>query len=334
MTMSRMNYCRSLSLIIITAASMICGKSRAAVDPLLTQYYETPSIYNPAAAGSADAVRLRMAGRLQWVGMDDNPRIFSGVADMPLRVAGKTIGLGVSASRVSEGPFRSVSANLQAGYRFAVSGGSLSAAINLGYGHETYTGDYTTDEDNDESTASLTTRKLKGNRLDIGAGLFYVRPRFWAGVSVMHINAPDVVLGEHADYSSEYQDGSMDEIRVKYRRTAYLMSGGNIPLGSTLLEMMPSVIVKSDFDRVRGELTARVRYKKLLTCGVGYRLKDAVTATLAVDYKGFFVGYSFDYPIDSWSRQANGSHEIVAGYSFKLDLTPTQKKKYKSIRIM
>lgn len=324
---------RILFLIATVVSAMGGGRCHAACDPMLTQYYVTPSLYNPAAAGSGDAIRLMLVGRLQDVGMDGNPKIFSAVADMPLRIAGKTLGVGLNASRISEGPFRSVSANLQAGYRFTIGSGSLTAAINLGYGHERYSGDVSTD--NAEHQDVLLRRKLKGNLVDLGAGLFYLRPRFWTGISLMHANAPEVTLGElTADLATGTTDGSPEEIKARYRRTGYFMAGGNIRLGSTLLEMMPSVMVKSDFDRVRGELTAGLRYKQLLTFGVGYRVKEAVTATLAVDCNGFFIGYSYDCPVGPLSRQSNGSHELIAGYSFKLDLAPKKKTKYKSIRIM
>ena len=68
------------------------------------------------------------------------------------------------------------------------------------------------------------------------------------------------------------------------------MAGGNIPLSATLFELLPSVIMKSDFDRLRGELTGRLRYKKLISLGVGYRFDDAVVLTLAAEIQGFFIG--------------------------------------------
>lgn len=97
---------------------------------------------------------------------------------------------------------------------------------------------------------------------------------------------------------------------------------------------MPSVMFKSDFNTWRAEITGRVRYRKFLSAGVGYRYNDAVMAMLAAEFKGFYVGYSYDYPISAINKASSGSHELIAGYALKLDFSDKNKNKHKSIRIM
>ncbi len=320
-------------LVLIIAMAVPIGAD-AEGKPLMTQYYETPTLYNPAAAGSGDLIRIRLGGRLQWTGTEDYPKSFMATADMPLTIAGKSFGIGVNAMNLSEGMSRSLTVNLQAGYGFNIGRGKMSAAVNLGYGRERYKGAPDYEEEASESLPTQQAVKLKGNLVDLGAGLFYSMPNFWVGVSGMHLNAPKATLGEIAVTGGDNPADGTETVEVRLRRTAYLMTGGNIPLGSTLLEVMPSMIVRTDFDRIRGELTGRLRYKKLISVGVGYRLKDAVSATVAAEYKGLFIGYSYDYPTSSLSRCSNGSHELVVGYSFKLDMVPKRKNRYKSIRIM
>ena len=93
-------------------------------------------------------------------------------------------------------------------------------------------------------------------------------------------------------------------------------------------------MVKSDFTFTTTEITGRVRYNKFLSAGVGYRYDDAVSVMLGAEYKNFFLGYSYDYPISDISKASSGSHEIFAGYSLKLDFSEKNKNKHKSIRIM
>ena len=112
------------------------------------------------------------------------------------------------------------------------------------------------------------------------------------------------------------------------------MSGCNIPIKNTLFEVMPSVLVKSDFTFTTGEINARCRYNKFQSFGVGYRYDDAVIATVAAELKGFYLGYSFDYSTSAIAKASSGSHEIFLGYSLKLDLSDKNKNKHKSIRIM
>ncbi len=94
------------------------------------------------------------------------------------------------------------------------------------------------------------------------------------------------------------------------------------------------MLVKSDFIFTTGEITARARYKKFLSFGVGYRWNDAVIATVAAEIKNFFIGYSYDYATSAINRASSGSHEVFAGYSLKLDFSDKNKNRHKSIRIM
>jgi hypothetical protein len=112
------------------------------------------------------------------------------------------------------------------------------------------------------------------------------------------------------------------------------MTGCNIPIKNTLFEVMPSVLLKTDFTTYTGEATARLRYNKLLLAGVGYRYKDALTVSLGAEIKGFYIGYAYDYPMSEIAKASSGSHEIFLGYTLKLDFSDKNKNKHKSIRIM
>lgn len=93
-------------------------------------------------------------------------------------------------------------------------------------------------------------------------------------------------------------------------------------------------MVKSDFTFTTGEITARARYRKFISFGVGYRWKDAVIATLSAEIKNFFIGYSYDYATTAINRASSGSHEVFVGYSMKLDLGEKNKNRHKSVRLM
>ena len=112
------------------------------------------------------------------------------------------------------------------------------------------------------------------------------------------------------------------------------MAGSNIPVKNTLFEVIPSVIVRSDFTDTDFELTGRARYNKLFPAGLGYRYNDALSVMLGAEIKGFFIGYSYDYHLSDISKASSGSHELVAGYNLKLDFSEKNRHKHKSIRIM
>ena len=54
-----------------------------------------PAYYNPAATGLTDFLHITAGSRLQWVGMPNAPTSFIATADMPVKVLGKRVGVGV-----------------------------------------------------------------------------------------------------------------------------------------------------------------------------------------------------------------------------------------------
>ena len=327
------------SLLLMLMLFIGIGRVCAQTDAQLSQYYEVPSYYNPAAIGNTDMVRIRLGSRLQWVGIDNAPRTILATADMPIKIGKKRIAVGLTANQASEGLFSNLSINLQAGYKFNLFKGVMTAGVQLGYANEVFKGSEVLIPDGDdyhESTDEAIPRTdVSGNAFDLGAGIYYSHKYFWAGISGTHLMSPTIKFSDDSqNNSSTSTDNTRGDYEFQLRRTLYFMAGSNIPIKNTLFEVIPSLMVKSDFTFTRAELTGRLRYKKLFTFGLGYRHDDAVIATLAAEYKGFFIGYSFDYPTSAISKASSGSHEIIAGYSLKLNLSEKNKNKHKSIRIM
>lgn len=303
-------------------------------DAQFTQYYEVKSYYNPAAIGTSDLLRIRGGGRLQWMGIDNAPKSFAAVAEMPFKVFNKRFGVGVLMQQESMGLYRNLTLGAQIGYKIKLFGGELTPAVQIGFINQTFKGSDVNipDDDNyhDSSDDAIPRQDLTGYSLDLGAGVFYTRKGLWAGVSMTHINQPVVTL--NSDSGGETANEKNYEFTVG--RTLYFMAGYNIPIKNTLFEVMPSVLVKTDFQFTTGEVTARMRYNKFLTAGVGYRYNDAVSITLGAEFKGFFLGYSYDYPTSAIAKASHGSHEVWAGYQVKLDFSEKNKNKHKSIRLM
>lgn len=319
---------------MLSAAIAACvPATHAQSDAQLTQYYEVPAYYNAGAIGTTDLLRIRGGMRMQWVGIDNAPRAFIATADMPVRLGGKRLAVGLAMQQGSMGLYSSMNLGARVAYHQPLFKGRLSVGLGVGFIDQGFKGSevYLPDEDDyhQGSDDAIPTTDLKGNALDLGLGLYYTRGCWWAGLSANHLNSPTITFNAESG-----QGGAEDNYEFTVGRTLYLMAGCNIPIKNTLLEMMPSMMVKSDLQFTTGELTARVRYNKFLSAGVGYRYKDAVSLTLAAELKGFYIGYSYDYPVTAIARASSGSHELVAGYSLKLDLSEKNKNKHKSIRIM
>ena len=323
----------------------VTPKANAQGDALLTQYWALPTYYNPGAVGDTDYLRIRGGARLQWMGIDNAPRSFIAAADMPFKLGNRRLGTGLVVQQESYGLFHNFTLDAQIGYKLKVLKGELTVALSLGLYNQQFKGSevYIPDDDNfhDSADDAIPTRDVAGNAFDIGIGAFYVHKKFWAGLSILHANNPTVTFSSDTETSSrtgETGDGSTSEMAKNYQftasRSAYFMAGSNIPIKNTLFEVIPSLMVRSDFTTTDFQLTGRVRYNKLFTAGLGYRYNDALSIMLGAEIKGIFIGYSYDYHLSDIAKASSGSHELVAGYNLKLDFSEKNRHKHKSIRIM
>ena len=177
------------------------------------------------------------------------------------------------------------------------------------------------------TNSGIPSSDVRGGGIDFAFGLHYTHKYLWAGLSATHLWQPSLGLKAEGDEERQYES--------KLGRMYYFMAGSNIPIKNTLFEIQPSLLLRSDIkSMVQAEVTARVRYNRFLSGGVAYRYNDAVSLQLGAEYKNFFVGYSYDYPLSAISKASSGSHEILVGYNMKLNLAGKNKNKHKSIRIM
>ena len=318
---------------VALASIFVAFIASAQSDGVMTQYYEVPTYYNPAAAGETDFVKIRGGSRLQWVGIEKAPKTFLMTADMPVRLFGKRFGIGAVVRQESRGLYSDMAAGIQAGYKFRLLKGEFTIALQAGMVNETFKGSEVYipgDDDYHQPTDDgIPTSDLTGTSFDMGLGVWYTHKWFYAGLSCTHITSPSIGLTMEGSESTEAQS-----YEFNVGRTLYFTAGSNIPIKNTLFEVMPSVLVKSDFTFTQAEVTARIRYNKFLSGGIGYRYQDAVSLMLGVDFRNFYLGYSYDYPTSAISRASSGSHEIFAGYKLKLDFSDKNRHRHKSIRIM
>lgn len=313
-------------------------------DAMLTHYWAIPTYYNPAAVGETDYLRLRGGSRLQWIGIDRAPRTFLAAADMPFKFDDKKFGAGLTVQHESQGLYRNLTVNFQFGYKLKLFKGELTFALQGGLLNEQFLGSevYIPDDDDYHQPVdeAIPDHDVTGNSFDLGLGAYYRRGGSWLGLALLHANNPIVTFssdgltgGSSGDISGTGSNG-VKNFEFTASRTLYFTAGSNIKVKNTLLEVIPSMLVRSDFTFTSFELTGRVRYNRMFSAGIGYRYKDAVSLMLGAEIKGVFLGYSYDYNVNDIAKASSGSHEIFAGYSLKLDFSEKNRNKHKSIRIM
>ena len=320
-----------LALGLLIFISSVSGKAQDEL--MLTQHWAIPTFYNPANTGNTDYLRIRGGARLQWLGIENAPRSFFGAADTPFMLGSKRIGAGITAMQESLGLFSNLNLGVQISYKFKLGKGVLSIGVQPAYYNSQFKGSKVVLPDNDDyhqgSDTSIPTQDLTGNHFDLSAGVSYSLNWLTVGVSCMHIMNPTVNLNLQGSSSNEAQ-----QYQTELPRQLYLIADGNIPLKNSLFELQPSLLLTSNLEGFTGEIAMRSTYNKFLTFGVAYRYQDAVGVTIGGEYKNFFLGYAYEYPLSGINKASSGSHEIVAGYSLKLDFSGKNKNKHRSIRIM
>ncbi len=313
------------------AAGILCaiGMFLLATDLLAQQdtnesmYWATPTLYNPATAGSDSALHISAFDRMQWVGVTDAPQTFFVSGDLPFMLGRKRTGLGVTILNDKAGLFTTTYISLQLSYSLRLWGGRLAIGLQPGFVNQAFAGGdvYIPSGDAwDASDDAIPTGDVSGMAFDPSLGVYYERGWFYGGLSGLHLMGSEIELADYA----------FSELSP----TFYFHAGGNIPLKHTLFILQPSVLVKSTFQFTQYDFTVRATYDKKFWGGVSYRPGDAVVVMVGADINHVRLGYAYDIPISRMSLAGGGSHEILATYTMHIDLDKTKSRGTKSIRIL
>ncbi len=324
-------------IIALTVVVALMGGGRKAMaqnDPQFVQYWAVPTFYNPAYLGQKEFVRIRLGANLQWLGIKRAPQSYIVTADMPVKLGKKQrMGVGVTGMMESIGLYGNTWVSAQASYQFRVLKGVLSVGIQPAYYNTKFKGSEVYIPEGDDyhqpDDEALPKEDVAGQAFDLSAGISYTHKYFSVGISALHILEPKIELSE--DNAS---DTETTQFSATVPRQMYFMADGNIPIKNSLFSLQPSLLVRTDFSNFSAEVTLRSTFKQFISFGLGYRWEDALSAMIGAEFKNFFLGYAYSYPLSPLNRASSGSHEIVAGYMVKLNFGDKNKNKHRSIRIM
>lgn len=326
---------KNIIFILIILLALFGGNNsvKAQSDPLFTQYWALPTLLNPAATGNTDFLRIRAGARLQWIGIEHAPKSFLATGDMPFKLMGKRIGAGVQIWQESLGLFSNLLVSAQGSYKLKLLKGTFGIGLQLGYYNTRFKGSevYLPDQDDyhQGNDPGIPTQDVSGNAFDVSLGVDYTHKYFHVGVSGLHLTNPKVKMSMEGSQSSDVK-----QYETELPRAIYFETDGNIDITNTLFTLQPSLLIGTDLTDFTADITMRATYNKFLTFGLGYRWNDAVCIMIGAEFKNFFLGYAYDYPTSSIGKASSGSHELVAGYQLKIDMSGKNKNKHRSIRIM
>ena len=312
---------KKLSLLLLLFVVLVANGQQL---PQYTQYMFTKLAYNPGYAGAGNGICVTGLVRQQWVGFKETdaegnstnvaPETYLVSAHSPIKALRG--GLGATIVQDQIGHYNDVSLNIMYAYQTTLGVGDLGIGVQLSLLNKSI--DFGSLDPVDGSDPLW---RNKGEETDMyfdaGLGLYYRLPdNYYVGLSVLQL------------LQSKKNDGTEFRLRRQINAVAgYEFSFPNTPA----LDVLPSVMIKTDGASTQYDLTTLLRYKNQFWGGVTYRFQDAVAFIIGLDYKNFNIGYSYDFNTSAIST--TGTHEIRASYCFKIEIDKV-KKIYRNTRFL
>lgn len=293
-------------IISVFLLSIVCFNSEAQQDPMYTHYMNNTLSINPAYAGSRDALTVTALHRSQWVDFRGAPSTQTLTLHSP--VGNKHVGLGLAIANDKIGPNNNTGISGSFAYRMQITKKS-KLALGLSGGANILQSNLSSlalDNQNDPSFQQNISNRVTPS---FGAGVYYSREQFYAGVSV-----PNLLESDY--YSSMQTNGTVTV--SKARRHYFFIAGALFNLNNnlafkptTFVKVVPGAPIQADF-------TASFIIMKRFLLGAMYRTGDGMGALVGFDIsQQFHIGYSYDYSLGlRTSKYNHGSHEVILRYDF------------------
>jgi len=294
-------------------------------DVQISQYMFHNSAYNPAAVGEDDMIQITGQHRIQWLGIPNAGQTTVFSINSPLKTGTSLNGIGLKFLNETVGKFTNQSAHLQYAYKRKLGIGKLSVGADIGFVSLGFRGDSTYIPVSDYHVSSsqdlqIPKTAVVGMGLDMSVGLFYSTSKYYGGLSYSHLNSPTVNWDDNIDFN--------------IKGTLYLSGGYNWILPDSKYVLKPTTLLKSDFNSLQLDVSARLEYDNKYWGGLSYRIQDAIVILAGINVAGgFALGYAYDLPTSEIITVSSGSHEILLTYNFEY-IVGKKTNKFKSIRIL
>jgi type IX secretion system PorP/SprF family membrane protein len=307
--MSRQGFYIIFCLLLVTTA----GKLYAQQDAQLSQYMYNNLYITPAAAGVDGVTRFTALHRSQWLGyqssFDGGGAPTSQLISFTTPIYKLNSGFGAYVLHDQLGPQNNLEIQTMYAYHLGIRESKLSFAVKIGAYAQTFDYDkYRMIEDED-----LGEGKETQVRPDVGLGAMFRTEKYYVGVGFNHLTKSTFDFGgdtrnsleNHVNFTAGYYyDVSFD------------------------LQLMPTVLVKTDFNEYSFDFGMIATYRNTMWGGLTFRQSEALNAILGyalLKDKSLKLGYSIDIVLIDKAAKTGSSHEIMLTYD--LPVNPGSGKK-------
>ncbi len=282
--------------------------------------------YNPAFVGSVNGICATGLARQQWVGFKSQngdkiaPETYSISLNSPIGILHGGIGGTIYNDKL--GHWNEIGVSLSYAYRVDIGMGNLGIGVQVGFINGKIDFSKLIEGALDPDDPVLAGKAEESDMLlDFGFGLHYFVPnKFYVGLSSTRLSESSSP-GDILAYKTK---------RHYYLSAGYIFTFQNNPSW----EIDPSILVKSDAVKTQIDIAAMVKYNNKVWGGVSYstiRVVDPLSVLVGLSIKDIKIGYA--YTIPSSNLGSSGSHEIMVGYCFKIDMD-RGRRSYKNTRFL
>lgn len=296
--------------ILLTLACLLGAIATQAQQlPLYSQYMNNELIINPAVSGTLDHSPLQLSFRNQWTGFNGSPTTY--VLSYHKKQK-DNVGLGaVLFNDNTGGAINRTGLALSYAYHIPLSNGKLSLSLAANINQYTFDSSELSPNDPDPLIDGSSESSFVP---DATFGAYYYTDKFFAGFSVPNLIETPININTAVDNTNSL-------IRHYFLHTGYKLEVNDN------LDLQPSLMLKSIITTgVQYDLNLRALLKDKMWFGASYRDQDAVVLMYGVNYKNYFVGYSYDATLSDIRNYSSGSHEVFLGYKLDVAEVIPQKK--------
>ncbi len=296
----------------------------SAQDPIFSQFYAAPLQVNPAFAGVTYAPRITLNYRNQWAEVEGGYETYAAAYEQSIEGLNSGLGLMLLTDNIGNGLYRTnyfsavygyqVKINRQLSARFGVEAGLIQSRVDwdrLVFPDQLdpITGAVDGGGNANES-AELRPDNLSQTDLDISAGVLLYTPRFYAGVSVKHLNRPTENLLE---INNNLIAGR--PLRITVHAGAEInLDGRNNGGDGAFITPNIMVISQGPFGQINGGAYAGFgRFYGGFWYRHAWSNADAAIALIGFREGIFRIGYSYDLTLSELASAPGGlggTHEI------------------------
>ncbi|WP_276349122.1 type IX secretion system membrane protein PorP/SprF [Daejeonella sp. JGW-45] len=281
------------------------GYVNAQQNAMYSQYVFNTLAYNPAYAGSRNAVSVSALYRNQWVGIEGAPKTATLTADAPFNR--ERIGLGIQIISDELGITKTTGASLSGAYKITFNNeGRLSFGLQGSVSK--FRANFSSLDLDNGAGGSDPVYMQDVNKIlyNFGSGVYYSTERFYVGLSALDML--NNRLG--ADTTSAAR-----QVAHGYFATGYVF-----PLGDDF-NLKTAVLLKGAKGApVQADLNLTLWIKDVLALGGEYRTSADISASMEMKVTpNVRLGYAYDRSTTSLKSFNKGSHEFMLRYTFSFD---------------